>query len=250
MSSSNKRYDAVVKFGQATDTYDAEGVPVGEPSLTIPSREQIESALEAFRGTFEQQPPAFSAKKIAGRRSYETARAARSRPAQPALPGPPALPALPAPVTVTVHHLVLVGLAADCATLSRGSAGFYVRSLAHELGARLGIGAHLAGLRRTASAGLMLADAIGLEAAEHSRDAAIAAIVPMERMLQDLPSVVLGREDVERVTHGQDVVPEAVTGIRHGVGGSVRLFDQAGKLVGIGESAATPGALHPSIVLR
>jgi tRNA pseudouridine55 synthase len=254
MSGANKRYEAVVRFGQATDTYDAEGVPVGERSPGVPSREQLESALEAFRGTFEQQPPAFSAKKIAGRRSYETARAARqlaspaSPPALPDPPGPPALPALPAPVSVTVHHLAMVDLADDCATLTvECSAGFYVRSLAHELGVSLGLGAHLAALRRTASAGLTLADAIPLEAAERSRDAAVAAIVPIERMLQDLPSVVLDRADVERITHGQDV---AQAGVRKTGGDSVRLFDQAGQLVGIGEAARTPGFLHPSIVLR
>ena len=258
MSGSNKRYEAVVRFGQATDTYDAEGVPVGEQSIAVPSREQLESALDAFRGTFEQQPPAFSAKKVAGRRSYESARAARLKPLPdlpdppglpglPGLPAPPALSALPAPVSVTVHHLAIVGLAADCATLTlECSAGFYVRSLAHELGVSLGIGAHLAALRRTASAGLTLADAIPLDAAERSRDAAAAAIVPIERMLQDLPSVVLGREDVERVTHGQDVA----AGARKAGGNSVRLFDQAGQLLGIAEAARTPGFLHPSIVLR
>ncbi len=262
MSGSNKRYEAVVRFGQATDTYDAEGEPVGERSLAIPSRTQIETALDMFRGTFAQQPPAFSAKKIAGRRSYESARAARLKPqparpdlpdlpGRPALPAQPAPPALPGPVSVTVHHLALVGLAGDSATLTlECSAGFYVRSLAHELGAKLGIGAHLAALRRTASAGLTLADAIPLDAAERSRDDAVAAIVPIERMLQDLPSVVLGREDVERVTHGQDVAPTAITGARRTGGDSVRLFDQAGQLVGIGEASASPGFLHPSIVLR
>ena len=252
MSGSNKRYEAVVRFGQATDTYDAEGVPVGERSQEIPSRTQIESALDMFRGTFDQQPPAFSAKKIAGRRSYKSARAARLKP-PPDLPGPPAQVsgALPAPASVTVHHLALVGLAGDCATLTlECSAGFYVRSLAHELGAKLGTGAHLAGLRRTASAGLTLADAIPLDAAERSREDAVAAIVPIERMLQDLPSVVLGREDVERVTHGQDVAPTAITGARRPGEDSVRLFDQAGQLVGIGEAAAAPGVLHPSVVLR
>jgi tRNA pseudouridine55 synthase len=244
MSGSNKRYEAIVRFGQATDTYDAEGVPVGGRALAVPTREQVESALDAFRGTFEQQPPAFSAKKVAGHRSYEAARAAR----QSVSPGPPALPALPAPVTVTLHHLAIVDLAADCATLTlECSAGFYVRSLAHELGVMLGIGAHLAALRRTESAGLSLADTIPLDAAERSRDAAAAAIVPIERMLQDLPTVVLGREDVERVTHGQDV---ALAGAGKTVGDSVRLFDQAGHLVGIAEAARTPGFLHPSIVLR
>ena len=163
MSGSRKRYEAVVSFGQATDTYDAEGLPVGERSLAIPSRTQIESALDTFRGTFEQQPPAFSAKKIAGRRSYESARAARVKP-QPAGPG------LPVPVSVTVHDLAIVALAGDQLTLSiECSAGFYVRSLAHDLGVRLGVGAHLAALRRTASAGLTLDVAITLDVAERSR---------------------------------------------------------------------------------
>ena len=103
MSGSNKRYEAVVRFGHATDTYDAEGVPVGEPSIATPSRTQIESALDTFRGTFDQQPPAFSAKKIGGRRSYEAARAARVKP-PPGLPGPPGLPALPSPVSVTGYR--------------------------------------------------------------------------------------------------------------------------------------------------
>ena len=80
MSGSTKSYEAVVRFGQATDTYDAEGLPAGARSTAaVPTRSQIESALDAFRGTFQQQPPAFSAKKIGGRRSYETAREHRAR---------------------------------------------------------------------------------------------------------------------------------------------------------------------------
>ena len=243
MSSSTKRYEAIVHFGQATDTYDAEGVPVGEPSsASLPTREQIEAALGAFRGTFEQQPPAFSAKKVAGRRSYEAARAART-----ALPASHDVPALPAPVAVTVHHLELTGLEGAAATLVvECSAGFYVRSLAHDLGVRLGVAAHLAGLRRTESAGLTLAVAITLEAAESSREAARAAIIPLERMLTDLPSIVLSGDGVARVTHGQDVRGDNIQ-----VGaGPIRLFDQGGQLVGIGIPAALPGFLHPSIVLR
>ena len=197
LSNASKSYEAVVRFGYATDTYDSEGQPVGERSTApVPAREQIESALATFRGTFDQQPPAFSAKKIAGQRSYVAARASRSQPAgpaQPAVPALPALPALPAPVTVTVHRADILAVVGDCATVSiECSAGFYVRSLAHDLGVRLGVGAHLAALRRTASAGLTLADAMPLDAAERSRDAAIAAIVPLGRMLSGL---AVGRPD-------------------------------------------------------
>ena len=251
MSSARKRYEAVVSFGQATDTYDALGVPVGERSTAgAPSPEQIETALNAFRGTFDQQPPAFSAKKIAGRRSYESARAARSKP-RPDLPGLPAQPSLPAPVSVTVHELTIVALAEGQVTLRvECSAGFYVRALAHELGVSLGVGAHLAALRRTASAGLTLDVAIPLDVAERGRDHAIAAIVPLERMLSELGSLVLSQEGVVRATHGQDIRPADVAQGTWAGPDSIRLFDQQGQLIGIAEAAALPGLLHPSVVLR
>jgi tRNA pseudouridine55 synthase len=261
LSAGNKQYEAVVRFGVATDTYDAQGTPTGGvPAGRVPTREEIEAALDAFRGTFLQQPPAFSAKKIAGRRSYVAARASRSaRPAPPAHPAPPAPPALPTsaalpdPVSVTAHRVDIVNVAADCVTLHvECSAGFYVRSLAHELGVRLAVGAHLAALRRTASAGLTLDDALPLEVAERNRDEAIAAVVPLDRMLLGLASVVLTEAGVERAIHGQDIGAAQVTtgplppfSMLH----PIRLIDQRGHLVGIAELAATPGLLHPSVVL-
>lgn len=249
LSAGNKHYEAVVRFGVATDTYDALGTPTGgAPAGPVPTREEIAAALDAFRGTFLQQPPAFSAKKIAGRRSYVAARASRSaRPALPALP-------LPDPVSVTAHRVDIVSVAADCVTLHvECSAGFYVRSLAHELGVRLGVGAHLAALRRTASAGLTLGDALPLEVAERNCDEAIAAVVPLDRMLPGLASVVLTDAGVERATHGRDIGPaEVTTGAapQYSMLGPIRLIDQRGQLIGIAEPVATPGLLHPSVVLR
>jgi tRNA pseudouridine55 synthase len=250
LSAGPKTYDAVLRLGVATDTYDAAGQPVGERSTDrAPTREEIEAALVAFRGTFLQQPPAYSAKKIAGRRSYVAARASRS--SAPDLPAPTVLPA---PVSVTVYRADIIEVAADCVTLSvECSAGFYVRSLAHELGMRLGVGAHLATLRRTASAGLTLADAMALDVAERSRDDALAAIVPLGHMLSGLSSVVLTDDGVERATHGRDIgAAEVTTGelprmppLRL----PIRLLDQRGQLIGIAEPAATPGLLHPSVVL-
>jgi tRNA pseudouridine55 synthase len=255
LSAGTKVYDAVLRLGVATDTYDAAGHPVGERSTCrAPTRDEIESALETFRGTFEQQPPAFSAKKIAGRRSYIAARAGRSP--SPDLPALSAPPALPARVRVTVHRLDIVEIAGDCVTVSvECAAGFYVRSLAHELGLRLGVGAHLAALRRTVSAGLTLGDALPLGAAERSRDDAIAAIVPLDRMLPDLSSVVLTDEGAERATHGRDIGVAEISGPPQltlspgGIPGPVRLFNQRGQLIGLAEPAAVPGLLHPSVVL-
>jgi tRNA pseudouridine55 synthase len=237
LSSGTKTYEAVVRLGVATDSYDAEGTPVGAPwAGPAPARDQIERALDEFRGTFMQQPPAYSAKKIDGERSYKAARAARS--------AGPALAPLPA-VSVTVHGLELLAIEADEVTLRvESSAGFYVRSLAHDLGARLGTGAHLAALRRTVSSGFTLDVAIPLEFAERSRDDTVEAVLPMESMLPQFGEVVLTDEGLLRALHGRDV------GTSQAVAGPVRLVDQLGRLVGIAEPTGVPGVLHPAVVLR
>src|SRR5881394_3101585 len=120
LSASDKSYDAVIRLGFATDTADAQGQPIGEISDRVPSRDEIESALDAFRGTFLQQPPAFSAKKIDGQRSYTLARAARTSHPAPSHPAPSDQsdrPALPAPVSVTTTRIDIVSTDADSVTL-------------------------------------------------------------------------------------------------------------------------------------
>jgi tRNA pseudouridine55 synthase len=238
LSGGRKTYEAIVRFGVTTDTYDAEGKLVGAPSgAPPPSRDAIERALDEFRGTFMQQPPAYSAKKIDGERSYKAARADR--------------PALPDPVSVTVHHLELLSQEGAEATLRvECSAGFYVRSLAHDLGTRLGMGAHLAALRRTISAGLTLDDAMPLEFAERSRDDTSEAILPLEAMLPQLSAIILTDEGLLRVLHGRNVGQAEVASGSLETTAPTRLLDQSGQLVGIAEPTAVPGVLHPSVVLR
>jgi tRNA pseudouridine55 synthase len=263
---SDKSYDAVVRLGFATDTADAQGQTVGPVHHgPFPSRGAIEAALDAFRGTFEQQPPAFSAKKIDGQRSYKLARNARLKPraaeeaaapvppALPALPAPPAVPALPArpaPVSVTVHRLDIVSVESDQVTLRVDcSAGFYVRSLAHDLGVRLGTGAHLSALRRTRSGAFTLAGAIELAIAERDPERAAAAILPMSAMLPGLAPVVLTAGGVLHAQQGRELGPQDGVAPRTGAADRVRLLDEAGELVGIGEPSSTPGLLHPSVIL-
>src|SRR5436309_15853724 len=110
LSASDKSYDAVVVLGMASDTGDATGTPIGSPHQgPLPSRDAIDHALDAFRGTFMQQPPAYSAKKIEGKRSYTLARAGNLRPRrQPPSPPGTSVPGedlRPQPVSVTVHRL-------------------------------------------------------------------------------------------------------------------------------------------------
>ena len=129
LSASDKSYDAVVRFGFATDTADAQGRPLGAGQRApMPSREAIDAALDAFRGTFMQQPPAFSAKKIDGQRSYKLARAARDARLKPSRSEPTcrtATPALPhrlpgLPPERHRHAIRIVSLDGDHVTLQRG----------------------------------------------------------------------------------------------------------------------------------
>ena len=254
LSASDKSYEAVVRLGVATDTYDGEGVATGASHQgTLPSRDVIDRALDAFRGTFVQQPPAYSAKKIDGRRSYRLARAASRGPGD-------RKPPLPDPVSVTAHRIALLSVEGDRVTLNVNcSAGFYVRALADDLGTRLGIGAHLLALRRTRSGDATLDDALALEAIEREPALAARALVPLSRMLPGLSAVTLTSEGVRRATQGRDLGPaDTETGVPPlctGVGEKgpyaffVRLIDPAGDLVAIGAPAGTSGLLHPEVVL-
>jgi len=240
LSGSDKTYEAVIALGIATDSADAEGTPIGTPhDGSLPDAAAIERALDGFRGTFLQQPPAHSAKKIGGVRSYELARDAAA--------------VLPDPVTVTARAIEVVRV--DGATVMLRvvcSAGFYVRSLAHDLGARLGVGAHLAALRRTCAAGYGIDAAIPLADAERNPERAAAAVIPMGRMLSDLPAVVLDGDDVRRAINGRDLaaIPDKSRPSTSSGRLLVRLLDEAGDLIGLGEPASVPGLLHPSVILR
>jgi len=238
LSGERKRYEAIVRLGVATTTYDGEGTQVGDRwSGPLPPRVNIDTALDAFRGTFLQQPPVYSAKKIDGERSYVSARSGAA--------------VAPAPVTVTVDRLEIVDCAGDELALHVDcSAGFYVRSLAHDLGRRLGIGAHLSALRRTASGALTLDDAIPLEFAERSREDALGALLPLEAMLPQFSAVVLTDEGLLRALHGRNIGPGEVASGSVRATGPVRLVDQLGHLVGIAEPTPADGVLHPSVVLR
>ena len=245
LSARDKSYEAVVRVGMATDTYDAEGEPTTtRTDRPLPSMADIEAALESFRGTFLQQPPRYSAKKVAGQRSY---RLARRDPASP----------LPDPVSVTAYAIEVtmvegdvVGLRVDC------SAGFFVRSLAHDLGVRLGSGAHLTALRRTRSGDFSLAGSVSLDAIERSPRDIADAVIPLTRMLTAFPAVVLTPEGVRWAQHGRDL-DQGVTELFERRAGDVaavmtpvlRLIDRSGELIGIAEPAASAGILHPSVVL-
>ena len=164
---------------------------VREYAGPTPSLQAVDTAVNAFRGTFPQQPPAFSAKKIGGRRSYKIARAA-SRAARSGGDGQPDGP-LPSAVEVTAHQIDVRSIDGSVVALRLiCSAGFYVRALAHDLGERLGTGGHLIALRRTASGEFTLLQAVTLDLVERDPRAALASVIPLVRAS---PGVLLGDTD-------------------------------------------------------
>jgi len=250
LSASEKSYVALVRLGSETDSHDADGQPVGDPYVgPMPDALAIERAVDGFRGTFLQQPPIFSAKKIEGVRSHKLARKQRSVAGGDTAPPEPS-PA-PRPVSVTVSDLQVVRTTgAEVELALTCSAGFYVRALAHELGRRLGTGAHLAALRRTRAGDLRLEDAIALESIVGQAGAAASSIVPMGRMLTTLPAAALSDEGVRRARHGRSLGQQDFCApLPLAAPGFTRLLDPTGDLVGVAEPIGDAGALHPVVIL-
>jgi len=242
-SGSEKRYRATVRFGSTTDTYDAKGTITRRSDAPLPSTEAVVDALRAFRGTFAQQPPAFSAKKVDGDRAYDLARKGKD--------------VVLTPVQVTVTQVEVASWQGEDVVIELAcSAGFYVRSLAHDLGQALGCGAHLVALRRTASGRLDEAVAVPLDEAERNPAAALTRFIPVAGMLSDHPAARLTPAGAERARHGNLVRPYDVAEAPQlpqvvATTTVVRLIDDAGHLLAVAE--IPPGGaswpLHPTVVL-
>ena len=236
LSGDEKEYEAGVRLGLATETYD--GTQLSGEAIPAPAgvdRTAIEAALDRFRGTFDQMPPPYSAKKIEGVPAYRLAR--KNRPVELR------------PVPVTVSELTLDEYTQGLARIRvRATAGFYVRSLAHDLGKMLGCGAHLETLQRTRAGNFVLQASIPLHDAEVEPRRAEAATVPLDRLLPEIPAVTLSERGVWRATHGNEVTAADLTAPFSGTDGQRRLLDGAGQLLGIAESRPG-GALHPVVVL-
>ena len=160
----DKRYETVIDLSAFTTTDDREGAPTSVNPAHLPTADEIEHALSAFRGAILQAPPAFSAVKIGGRRSYDLARRTIGRAAPPTHEASTQPPPAPEPRPALVHELLLrdyrwplLALDIHCAK------GFYVRSLARDLGRALGTGGHCRAIRRTASAPYSVDSALRLD---------------------------------------------------------------------------------------
>jgi tRNA pseudouridine55 synthase len=242
LTSDDKRYRAVIRLGFATATYDRQGDPLDAPR-TLPADvpAAVTAALDALAGTRPQTPPPYSAKKIDGERAHRLARRGEA--------------VTPPPAIVTLRAWRLVGHDADLVTVDlETSAGFYVRSLAHDLGAALGCGAHLGALRRTGSGAFTLGDAVPLPSADAPATSLLPHLRPLDTLLPDWPQAVVTARGADRVAHGALVGPGDCTafpaaGGDPGSGPAVRLVDAAGHLLALGTWRDAEG-LHPSVVLR
>ncbi len=232
-----KTYTGVIRFGYATDTYDAEGVQAGELLQPEFSIETLRDLAKAFLGQSEQVPPAFSAKKIGGKAAYVLARAGET-------------PVLRA-VTITVDTFTIDTLEqSDDGTLDTSfvlkiSSGGYVRSVAHALGQQLGCGAHLAALRRVEVGKFTLEQAMTLEQVDElARTGTLEAALPHARtILPEFAAVTADGSTLERIRHGNPVaLPEFSRAPM------VRVFTGQRELVAIADRVA--GVLfQPRVVL-
>ena len=251
LTGDEKEYLAGVRLGAATATYDAEdrvimdddGRPVllqpPPPSPDLPEGTVVE-ALGEFVGTYWQVPPPYSAKKIGGTPAYVLARLRKQVEIKP--------------VQVTVAELVLVRYAEGLATVKVVcSSGFYVRSLAHDLGQRLGCGAHLESLRRVRAGEFGISQAVPLDVIESEGSRALALLVPMTELLSKLPHVVVNERGARRAAHGNALGVEDLWQAERTVPpsapfGPVRVLDADGALLAISEPAEG-GLLQPVVVL-
>jgi tRNA pseudouridine55 synthase len=201
-STAEKAYSGAIRFGFATDTYDADGEPSGPDcsdaagSLAL---EKLRAAASRFHGTIEQMPPPFSAKKIAGKPAYKLAR--EGKPVE----------LKPVPITIAAFEIAaLTGWEAEF-TMEISSGG-YVRSVAHEMGLALGCGAHLSRLRRTRAGVFTLAEAHSLEVLETLAgdvEALGLLCIHPRTLLPEMPSVAADAESLGRLRNGtQANLPE------------------------------------------
>ena len=249
-----KRYTCAVRFGFATDTYDADGEALSTDSTPQIDAAQIQALAERFVGKIQQTPPSFSAKKIHGRPAHELARKHK--------------PVKLEPVEVEVYEFRLTGVEGSLARFEvECGAGTYIRSLANDLGKLHGAGAHLAEIVRTAVGEFALDQAVPLtEIAEDAKSGKIAdRVIRLENLLCELPRATVLPVIEKRVRHGAkfnlpiaQIQPGRIS-TAQGAPAQIdsadwrpprlRVFNQQGQLIAIAE-AVVPRTYQPLVVLE
>lgn len=208
-----KTYEAAIRLGQVTNTYDAEGEVVAERPVEVTASD-ITAALAQFRGPIRQRPPLYSAIKKGGQPLYKLARQGVE---------------VEAPLrTVTIYELELLSWVTPTLTVRVVcSSGTYIRSLAHDLGKVLGCGGHVSALRRTAVGAFGVGTAVPL--AELSGDNLRSFLLPADAAVRHLPRLELTSTDARRLQQGQRVAQQP----DHPPAELVRVYDTAGRFIGV-----------------
>jgi tRNA pseudouridine55 synthase len=255
LSGAEKEYEALIRFGYATDTGDVTGLRIDGEEPYAKTRDaqslrkdEIQEAMALLKGEIEQMPPMYSAKKIQGKKLYEFARAGQSVERQA--------------VRVTIREFEVLSLADELLPANDDgsvdlrvrvvcSAGTYIRTLAEDLGQRLGIGGHLAELRRTRAGLFPIDKAVTLERLAEVRQLEMLddALISPQRALSHLSGIELDTEQARRTMHGMALElardgPQSLTD-----GDAVRL-SLNNELIAVGRFDASQGVIHPAVVLR
>ncbi len=193
VAASDKRYQAVIQLGTTTDTYDGDGRTTSTLPIDV-TEEQFNTELQKFVGRIEQVPPPYSAIKVQGRKAYDMARAGEQFELEPRI--------------IDVYSLELLEWAPPEVVIDVNcSSGTYVRSLAHDLGQRLGCGATLTGLRRTKNGRFTLRDAVPLRKLNEAfvDGSWYQYLIPAAEALSDWPAIELTNEQMDAVRHGHRI---------------------------------------------
>jgi len=217
LSASDKRYQAILRFGISTDTFDTEGVQVGETkSVEHLADADFHEILSRYEGQSAQVPPAHSAVKVKGQKAYDLARRGEEVELEPRM--------------IDVYNLELLEWAPPEAVIDvYASSGTYVRALANDLGDDLGVGAHLTGLRRTKNGQFTLRDAVRLQELEESFELGdwYKYLIPAAETLSDWQAIELTPENVDKIKHGHRIPAEK------GASGWARGLSEQGDLIAL-----------------
>jgi tRNA pseudouridine55 synthase len=241
-----KVYEGVVQLGSATDTYDASGQVTSQASpeaVAAISREAVAEGMKRFEGVIEQKAPAYSAKKVQGVKYYELARKGEEVPDESK--------------EITVYEFSPIGELENGRIRFRlaCSSGTYARGLAHDLGAALGVGGHLAELRRTRIGGFQVEDAAtfrGLEELVQSGEPAGATWIPFDQIPLPFGEVTADPQQETRISHGQTVLVRELAGEE---GDWVKLINRRREFIAVGTVVerignAGVGIVQPKVVFR
>ncbi len=242
LGTGEKVYQATVRLGFATSTDDVTGTPIGEPRAVHLDEAELRAALARLEGSYDQVPPAYSARRVGGRRLYELARRGEAAP-RPAKP-------------VKVGKIGVIALSEDRLEIEvRCSPGTYVRALGRDLGEDLGVGGHLTALRRTRSGSFGLEHAVPGDDLREARE----RVAPLGELLLELAAVRVGEAGGALVRHGRNLGREStVEGFPEDAVERVRILDESGQLLAVavprlgdGKGAAprVEPVLHPEVVL-